>query len=377
MKLLEKILVAVDFAQPSRDVLRMATLLAKSFHSEIILIHVIPIIAGLKIDKGKVRRIETQKLIEIEIDLKKKGISSVETIVRFGIPFERIIEHSEELDSNLIIIGSGEKEKQFLLGTTAERVIIYANKPVLVVKRGAPPLIRRICCPVDFSETSERALKNAIYLSTTFQSHLSILTVFEPLLSSYFGMGQTPGESKEKILVKRQQQQFDKFLRRFNFENLNWNKKILRGRPHQEILRAIHDTKSDLLVMGSTGKTGLKRMIMGSTTEKVVREVPCSLITVKQEHVIRLSLEREVAEIEAHFRRGKELLRKEMTKEALTHFEECIRRDPHFVHAWEAMAGVYQHMGQGKEAKRCEEMATYIRNHLWENQREENKVKTN
>jgi nucleotide-binding universal stress UspA family protein len=53
-------------------------------------------------------------------------------------------------------------------------------------------------------------------------------------------------------------------------------------------IRAIHDTKPDLLVMGSQGKTGLTRIIMGSTTEKVIREMPCSVITVKQEHVIRL-----------------------------------------------------------------------------------------
>jgi nucleotide-binding universal stress UspA family protein len=368
MKLLEKILVATDFERASKDALQMASVLAKEFHSEIILIHVIPEIMGYPMARGKIRKKVIEKLKSMEIDLKKKGVSSVETIARFGIPFERIIEHSEELDVNLIIIGSGEKEKQFPLGTNAERIIIYANKPVLVVKRGSSQLIRKILCPIDFSETSERALKNAIHLSKTFQSHLIVLTVFEPLLSSYFGMGQTPGESKEKVLVKRQQQRLDRFLTRFNFENLHWNKKILRGRPYQEILRAIHDTKPDLLVMGSQGKTGLTKIIMGSTTEKVVREMPCSVITVKQEHILGLPLEKEVAEIETHFRRGKELLKKEMTEEALALFEECIRRDAHFVPAWDAMAVAFQQIGREKEAKKCEEMATYIRNHLWENQ---------
>jgi len=368
MKSLEKILVATDFKSASKDALQMAFVLAKEFHSEIILIHVIPEVRGYANFRGRIRKKVMEKVKQMEIDLRKKGVSSVETIVRFGIPFERIIEHSEELDVNLITTGSGETEKKYQLGTTAERIIIYANKPVLMVRRGSPPFIRRILCPIDFSEASERALKNAILLSKTFQSHLAVLTVFEPLLSSYFGMGETPGKSKERILVKRQQQQFDKFLRRFNFENLHLAKTIRRGRPHQEILHAIHDTKSDLLVMGSMGKTGLTRMIMGSTTEKVVREMPCSVITVKQEHVIRFPSEREVAEMESYFKRGKELLKKGLTEEALTHFEECIRRDAVFVPAWEALALAYQHMGRGKEAKRCLEMATYIRNHLWENE---------
>ena len=69
MKLLEKILVAMDFTPPSRDALRLATLLARAFHSEIILIHVIPEIMGIKIDRGKIRKIETQKLRQMEMDL--------------------------------------------------------------------------------------------------------------------------------------------------------------------------------------------------------------------------------------------------------------------------------------------------------------------
>lgn len=59
MKLLKKIMVATDFSQPPRDTLRMGVLLAKEFHSEMVLIHVIPEIRGLKIDRDEIRRIGT------------------------------------------------------------------------------------------------------------------------------------------------------------------------------------------------------------------------------------------------------------------------------------------------------------------------------
>ncbi|MBM4349350.1 MAG: hypothetical protein FJ106_05610 [Deltaproteobacteria bacterium] len=311
---------------------------------------------------------ETEKLRKIEMDLEKKGVSSVEIIVRFGIPFERIIEHSDESDVNLIVVGSGEGEKKFPLGITAERVMTYADKPVLAVKSGSHPLIRKIFCPVDFSEDSKRALINAIHLSRTFEAHLIVLTVYEPLLSSFFGTGRTPGESKEKSLVKRQQSQFDRFLRGFESENLKWTKTILRGKPHEEILRGIREAQPDLLVMGSQGRTGVSRLLMGSTTEKVVREMPCSVITLKQEHVIRFPLEKNLANLETHFRRGKELLDKQVIEGAVAQFEYCIRRDMFFIPAWEEMAVAYRHMGKKKEAKRCEEMATHIRKHLWENE---------
>ena len=157
--------MATDFESASKDALQMASALAKEFHSEIILLHVVPEVRGFPMSRGKIRKRVMEKLRQIEMDLRKQGISTVEALVRFGNPFERIIEHSEELDVNLITLGSGEIEEKFQLGTTAERVIIYANKPVFVVKRGTPSHIRRILCPVDFSESSERALKNAIYLS--------------------------------------------------------------------------------------------------------------------------------------------------------------------------------------------------------------------
>jgi len=368
MKLIEKILVATDFEDASEDTLQMALVLAKEFESEIILIHVIPEIRDYQITRGKIRKKVTDKLKHMEMDLKRKGIASVETITRFGIPFERIIEHSDELDANLIVVGSGEGEKKFPLGTTAERVMIYAEKPVLVVKRGSRPFIRKIFCPVDFSEASKRALMNALHLSRTFGAHLTVLTVYEPLLSSFFGPGRTPGESKEKDLVKRQQYQYDRFLRGFESENLNWTKTTLRGKPPEEILRAIREVQPDLLVMGFQGRTGLSRLLMGSTTEKVVREMPCSVITVKQEHVIRFPLEKEVVDIETHFKRGKQLLKEQLTEAAVAQFEYCIKKDPFYIPAWERMAVAYRHMGKKKEASRCEEMATHIRKHLWKNE---------
>jgi nucleotide-binding universal stress UspA family protein len=368
MKLLEKILVGMDFERASKDALQMALFLAKEFHSEIILIHVVPEIKGYPMLRGKISKKVMKKLKQMEMDLRKNGISTVETIVRFGIAFERIFEHSEELDVNLIVIGSGEKEKKFQLGTTAERVMIYADKPVLVVRQGARPLIRKIFCPVDFSEASKRALMNALQLSRTFEAHLTVLTVFEPLLSSFFGPGRTPGESKEKDLIKRQKHQYARFLRGFESENLKWAKTIRRGKPHEEILKAIRETQPDLLVMGSQGRTGLSRLLMGSTTERVVREMPCSVITLKQEHIIRFPLEKEVADIETHFRKGKELLNKQLMEEAVSQFEYCIRKDSLYIPAWEGMAAAYRHMGKIKEAERCDEMAAYIRNHLWENE---------
>jgi nucleotide-binding universal stress UspA family protein len=76
MKLIEKILVATDFGHASKDALQMAFVLAKKFHSEIILIHVIPEIKDYPIVRNKIRKKVTEKLKQMESSLKRKGIVS-------------------------------------------------------------------------------------------------------------------------------------------------------------------------------------------------------------------------------------------------------------------------------------------------------------
>jgi nucleotide-binding universal stress UspA family protein len=312
----------------------------------------------------------------LEQKIQKGGISVVDSIIRFGTPFERVIEYSEELDVNLIVLGSGNQSHRNTLGGVAEKVMTYAAQPVWIVKRGTLPRIRNILCPVDFSESSRRALRNAILLSKRFHARLTVQTVFEPLLSHYFGKGSTPGESKEKFTVRRQQQEFDRFLRGFRLEEVSYKKLIRRGKPGDEILRTAHEVRADLLIMGSSGKTGLTRMLLGSTTEKVVRALPCSSIVLIQEHVFRIPIEQEVNYMRTHFQKGLELAREQRLEEAIAQFEHCLRKDSFFIPAWEEMAVAFRQMGQGKEAQRCEEMAAYIRKHLWENHGEEHAQET-
>jgi len=365
LKLLKKIVVATDFSKHSRDGLQMAILLAKGFQAEIALIHVFPEIRGLGIERDAIRRIGIRKLKEIKTEVIGKGVPIAETVLRFGAPFERIIEHAEELDANLIVVGSGQKGRKYPLGTTAERVMIQADIPVLAVKPGARPPIREIVCPVDFSEASRRSLIHAIHLSRTLGAHLTVLTVFESVLSGLLGPSWKSEESKENDRMRRYQDHYDGFLRGFEFEKFTWKKVFRRGRPPAEIIRAVREVGADLLVMGSQGKTGLSRLLLGSTTEKVVREMPCSVMTVKQGSVIRFPLEKEVSNIETHFRKGIGYLGEQAMEEAISQFEYCLRRDVLFIPAWEGLAAAYRQMGRKKETKRCEEMAAYLRKQSW------------
>ena len=116
MKLIEKILVATDFSQHSRDALRMAVLLAKRFHSEIILIHVIPEIKDYPIVRNKIRKKVTEKLKQMESSLKRIGIASwllggfkIRVINPALFPWHQVIDHLIEIGQEVWIYKKEDK----------------------------------------------------------------------------------------------------------------------------------------------------------------------------------------------------------------------------------------------------------------------------
>ena len=362
MKLLEKILVATDFTPGAHDALQMAVFVAKHFHSEIILLHVVPGSSGrYSRAVGMIRMDVEEELHDTANRIRVEGVQVVQTVVDFGVPFDQITQHADQRDVNLIIMGAqeGAGGGRCGLGTTAAGVRRNASKSIWIVKPGTAPPINKILCPVDFSDASGWALRNAIHLSRSFQAELTVLRVAPRLSGSCESMSKTVAEAEE-IGVEQEQLLLDRFVRDFDFHNVQSKKLIRQQKPHQEILKVIGETQSDLLVLGSVGRTGLARMLMGGVARKVALEMPCSIITVRSEHAIRLRLEGEITDVEAHFKQGHELLALGFPQEALSQFQQCIAKDEMYAPAWEGLAAAHERLGRQEKAKRCEERAEQI-----------------
>jgi nucleotide-binding universal stress UspA family protein len=362
MKLLEKILVATDFGSGSQDALRKAVFVAKHFHSQITLLHVVPGSARRYWRAaGMIRTDVEEELRDIAEHTPTEGIPDIRTVVDFGIPFDRIRHHADEQDVNVIFVGAREaaEDPPPGLGSTASAVRRYANKPVWIVKAGQALPITKILCPVDLSVVSGRALRNAIHLSRNLQAELSVLRVVPEASRSHKGPGKTDVEAEETD-VRHEQLELDRFVRDFDFHNVQWNKLIRRGRPHEEIPKVVKQRQSDLLVIGSAGRTGLGRMFTGGVARKVARELPCSMFTIRAEHAIRLRVDTESADIEAHFKLGHELLALGFPQEAAAEFRHCIEKDNDYAPAWEGLAAVHERLGRHEEARQYEEQAEHI-----------------
>jgi len=135
--------------------------------------------------------------------------------------------------------------------------------------------IRIILHPTDFSEQSDYALRLACALARDHEARLVLLHVAAPPMAVYGGdmLVAVPPESHDE-----ERQRLDRLSVP---EGVSAERRLVEGDPGTEILLAARQTGPDLIVMGTHGRTGLARILMGSVAERVVRKAPCPVLTVK------------------------------------------------------------------------------------------------
>jgi nucleotide-binding universal stress UspA family protein len=367
MRLLQRILLATDLSEGAEDAVATAIYLAQTFESELVLVYVLPPLPELAELKEQLRSEITRRLEAVKQKCEQAKLTVRDTVLAEGVPYETIIHLAEQHDVNAIIVGSGEKDadEQFRLGTTAERLERRSDRPVLVVKRGARTPIQQILCPVDFSDTSRRAAREAIHLARNLQSSLVVCHVVQPV-SSLLPQSLTSLSSAAEQQKEAQQSKLNELLKEFDTHGIELEQRVCEGQPHAEILRLARELPSDLLVMGSVGRSGLSRFVLGSVAEKVARELPCSIMTVKSEEFIRLQLRAEIDDIQRHVQRAQSLLEKGFVQEALGEFRNCVSHDPMYAPAWEGAAAAHERLGNADEAEQCRRRAEEIVQQLWD-----------
>ena len=370
MRLLERIVVPVDFGCQTDSVIASAIALARQFGSEVHLLHVLPELDELSSSEMReilsmAREAAEQRLAQIGDRLGTAGVSTTTPRVAHGCPFDQIIQYAEETDANVILVGSRAEERSggLRLGTTAERLFRKSPKPVWVVDPESRVAPRTILCAVDGSPPSKRALQNAIHLARQHSARLYVLHVTSPVSVDPELLRLVPrGMNREH--AEAEAAGLERFLASFDFHGIERQVVLREGNPAEAILVTASELSVDLLVMGSVGRTGLSRILLGSVAGKVARQLPCSVVMVKAEDAIRLRLDEELADLHTHYARGCELLENGFPEEARRQFEHCMRTNDMFAPAWDGLAEVCQRQGRPDRANEHRETAQQIKQAL-------------
>jgi nucleotide-binding universal stress UspA family protein len=140
--------------------------------------------------------------------------------------------------------------------------------------------ISRILCPLDFSEGSEHALRYAKALAQAYAAELLLMHVVEtPAIYLYPDVGIPAGAlEKQRATCAGRLTGITAAVRE---EHPNTHGLLTDGNPCVLIAEAAKTHETDLIVMGTHGRTGLAHALLGSVAETVVRKAPCPVLTIK------------------------------------------------------------------------------------------------
>jgi nucleotide-binding universal stress UspA family protein len=145
--------------------------------------------------------------------------------------------------------------------------------------------VRRILVPCDFSDFSRRALDHAAALSHWFGAEVTVLYAL-PLVSTLdalpIAVGPVPVAPVSKDAIH---EELVRFTAPVAEKGLRCDIVVAEGGPVDQILGHATNLPADLLVMGTHGRSGFERWVLGSVTEKVLRKAPCPVLTVPKDAV--------------------------------------------------------------------------------------------
>ncbi|MGF1649187.1 MAG: universal stress protein [Hyphomicrobiaceae bacterium] len=280
---MQTIMLASDLSARSDRALARAGILAASLGARLHVVHVVdealpPAIAERMVE-------DAERALKAALAHITSGDSVVVDIhVVIGDPNEAILSEAEACDAAVIVLGQHRKDVLLDLfrGSTGERVARFGNRPVLTVKAYPVAPYLKMLAAIDFSPPCKRAIELAVKLSP--DSELELIHAFDLPFRSLL-LGSQPIET----LAKHHKQSFrgmiDAQLAEFlaSLEKRPSGESILlsEGPPVETILQAVSDRSSDLLVVGTHGRSGIGRALLGSVAEALIARAPCDVLAVR------------------------------------------------------------------------------------------------
>jgi nucleotide-binding universal stress UspA family protein len=357
MGTLRSILLATDFRLSSQGAAEATVRLATTFSARVTALHVRERFLSWPVDPFENQDRLTAQLVAQKVDLK-------EFLLHAGPPADTIVGRAQELEVDLLAIGAGEKVRagQLVVGPVAESILERAESPVLAVNPHGPQLaFRSILCPVDHSRVARRALEDGIQLARALGGRLVVLSVI-PDVSGLTAAVETGHLSGARLEYEAQwRKEFDEFLAAVPFDGVQWEREVRHGSPHEQITAAAQERGADLLVMGATGRTGLVRVLLGSVTRRVLRQLPCSLLLVKDRTVFEEQFLLDLDAIDRLAAEGRDKLLGGEPAEAAGKFRQAVALDPYHTAALEGLASACEQLGQADAARRYRNRAERLR----------------
>jgi nucleotide-binding universal stress UspA family protein len=296
---LQRILCATDLSARSTAALRRAGSLARLSGARLTLLHVIDSQQPERVARMRANRAYVELLTQADRAFGSTA-GFIDVVVRRGSLLEIVAASAREWDADLIVVAAPKSRRlDAIVGTTAERLVRRAKRPVLVVRRDLQGGYRDVAIAADLSGASLPMIRTAVRLGALEQAAATVVHAVHP---SYEGMMKSVGLGVATIgLYKRGSEE----LARQRLEALiahaglpsDGTRVIVRSEPPAAAIRAVLEyERPELLAIGASRWFLLKRLLIGSVADRLLRTAPCDVLVIPyRPAVLRLGTSTAVA----------------------------------------------------------------------------------
>jgi nucleotide-binding universal stress UspA family protein len=236
---------------------------------------------GLSLSIEQAMREDGKRLLDRVVSLLLMNAGSVVKKLKKGLPGEVILTTAEKVKADLIVLGSRGlgPVKELLLGSVSHRVLTYASCPTLIINRSMPSL-RHILMAVQGPEDAAAITKFLARRPFRKPTQITVLTVLpfdQPLFPARHPEA---GSLKEKFMTAGHSF-LEKVVADLAALRIQATGRTLIGAPALAILEEAAASKPDLILMGTRGRRGLTRLLLGSVSHAVLHRTPCPVLIVR------------------------------------------------------------------------------------------------
>jgi hypothetical protein len=267
---MEKLMVATDGSDYSESAIREAINLAKVCSSSLIAVSVVK--TNIEFDSVLPQFVEKKEeeaikhLESVKAQAKKEGVDCTTAVTLSEEPYQDIVDHASKNNVDMIIMGTHGKTgmKRLMMGSVTAKVIGHAPCNILVLPLNAKVECKNVLIATDGSKYSEAAASEALGIAKRCGSSLIVISVAssEAEIASAKDNVNKVSEAAEK-------------------EGVKTTSVVTKGKPYEAIIETAKQKKADFIVVGSHGRTGLARLLMGSVTERVIGHAEAAVLVVK------------------------------------------------------------------------------------------------
>ena len=304
---LRRILAATDFSVVAEAAVEQAARLAAAAGAELRLVHAESYAEAAQtaaaLEPATMEALRAQALRQLEqsaAELRRRGLV-VTTFVEHGQPSVVLLGEAAAWGADLLVAGTRGLGgvRRLLLGSTARLLAERAACPVLIVHGPTPErhdTRRRVLVATDFSADARGAVRRAVEL-LGLGSHDTVVLTHALHAPAMVGSATAPFDLAEvQTLVRHEARaELDREADGLRAAGLEVKVQLLDGVPPETLVDAARDLDADFVVVGTRGRTGLSRLLLGSTAERVLQLASCPVLVVPSRALAVTSLaEREL-----------------------------------------------------------------------------------